>query len=227
VLPFRLIYFERYDLNLGAHVFPSQKYRLLSEHLLKTGFASPEDFVAPEPASDTDMRLVHDEQWVAKLRSGTLSPAELARMEIPYSPELIHAIWLATEEPSWLAGSPSRPAWDSTSAAASITPSRTRRGILRDQRYRRRHSPPSAGRRDPAAPWWSTAMSTTAMAPPPSSQGDPSVFTLSIHQWNNYPAEKPPSDLDIHVDDRHRRSRIPPPPGQRRPLCPTAVSGPT
>ena len=31
--------------------------------------------------------------------------------------------------------------------------------------------------------------------------GDPSVFTLSIHQFNNYPSEKPPSSLDIHLAD--------------------------
>lgn len=31
--------------------------------------------------------------------------------------------------------------------------------------------------------------------------GDPSVFTLSIHQFNNYPALKPPSNLDIHLAD--------------------------
>jgi acetoin utilization deacetylase AcuC-like enzyme len=31
--------------------------------------------------------------------------------------------------------------------------------------------------------------------------GDASVFTLSIHQFNNYPTEKPPSSLDIHLPD--------------------------
>jgi acetoin utilization deacetylase AcuC-like enzyme len=31
---------------------------------------------------------------------------------------------------------------------------------------------------------------------------DPTVFTLSIHQERNYPAWKPPSDLDIGLDDR-------------------------
>ena len=31
--------------------------------------------------------------------------------------------------------------------------------------------------------------------------GDQSVFTLSIHQFNNYPSEKPPSTLDIHLAD--------------------------
>jgi acetoin utilization deacetylase AcuC-like enzyme len=31
--------------------------------------------------------------------------------------------------------------------------------------------------------------------------GDHSVFTLSIHQFKNYPSEKPPSSLDIHLPD--------------------------
>ena len=31
--------------------------------------------------------------------------------------------------------------------------------------------------------------------------GDPTVFTLSIHHLNNYPYEKPPSNIDINLDD--------------------------
>jgi acetoin utilization deacetylase AcuC-like enzyme len=31
--------------------------------------------------------------------------------------------------------------------------------------------------------------------------GDSSVYTLSIHQFNNYPSEKPLSSMDIHLDD--------------------------
>jgi len=27
------------------------------------------------------------------------------------------------------------------------------------------------------------------------------VFTISIHQFHNYPSEKPPSDIDIHLPD--------------------------
>jgi acetoin utilization deacetylase AcuC-like enzyme len=30
---------------------------------------------------------------------------------------------------------------------------------------------------------------------------DPTVFTLSIHQFHNYPSEKPPSNIDIHLED--------------------------
>jgi acetoin utilization deacetylase AcuC-like enzyme len=32
--------------------------------------------------------------------------------------------------------------------------------------------------------------------------GDPDVFTFSMHQERNYPADKPPSDLDVGLDDR-------------------------
>ena len=32
-------------------------------------------------------------------------------------------------------------------------------------------------------------------------KGDEKVFTFSIHQFNNYPSEKPPSDLDINLPD--------------------------
>jgi acetoin utilization deacetylase AcuC-like enzyme len=31
--------------------------------------------------------------------------------------------------------------------------------------------------------------------------GDPDVFTLSIHQENNYPFPKPASTIDIHLPD--------------------------
>ena len=52
MLPFKLVYHERYDLNLGAHVFPSQKFRLIAEALRAEGIATTADFLRPEPASD-------------------------------------------------------------------------------------------------------------------------------------------------------------------------------
>ena len=52
MLPFKLVYHDSYDLHLGAHVFPSQKYRLIHDRLLADAIASPEDFLAPEPASE-------------------------------------------------------------------------------------------------------------------------------------------------------------------------------
>src|SRR5581483_4692000 len=95
MLPFRLVYHERYDLHLGDHVFPSKKYQWLHDRLLRTRFASAEDFVAPEPATDDDMLLAHDAAWIGKLRNGTLTYQDILRLEIPYSRQMVEAFWLA------------------------------------------------------------------------------------------------------------------------------------
>src|SRR5579862_4348537 len=95
MLPFKLIYHDGYDLHLGAHVFPSQKYRMVRDQLLADGIATPEDFLLPVRASDDDILRVHDQEYVHKLRAGTLSYEEILRLEIPYSLELMEACWLA------------------------------------------------------------------------------------------------------------------------------------
>jgi acetoin utilization deacetylase AcuC-like enzyme len=95
MLPFKLVYHDGYDLNLGAHVFPSQKYRLVYETFLREGLAGPEDFVSPEPASDQDVLLVHSQEYVRKLKTGKLGPSELMRLEIPFSQKTREAFWLA------------------------------------------------------------------------------------------------------------------------------------
>src|SRR5437879_2950761 len=95
MLPFKLVYSDRYYLPIGAHVFPAQKYRMIHERLLGDGIAAADDFVEPRPASDDDVLLVHTPEYVRKLKTGTLSPAEELQMEIPYSPELVEAFWLS------------------------------------------------------------------------------------------------------------------------------------
>ena len=95
MLPFKLVYSDDYYLPIGPHVFPAEKYRRIHQRLLETRVASEEDFVAPEPASDRDVLLVHTPQYVEKLKTGTLTPREQLQMEVPYSPELVRAFWLA------------------------------------------------------------------------------------------------------------------------------------
>jgi acetoin utilization deacetylase AcuC-like enzyme len=95
MLPFKLVYSDDYYLPIGAHVFPAEKYRLIRKRLLESGLAEPSDFVAPQPATDEDILLVHTREYVRKLKTGTLSPMEELQMEVPYSPELVKAFWLA------------------------------------------------------------------------------------------------------------------------------------
>src|ERR1700693_5903264 len=95
MLPFKLVYDDGYDLNLGAHVFPSRKYRMIHVKLLADGIADAGDFLAPTPARDEDILRVHSQEYVRKLKTGSLSYAEILQLEVPYSKELIDACWLA------------------------------------------------------------------------------------------------------------------------------------
>src|ERR1700694_3749977 len=95
MIPFKVVYHPRYDLNLGVHVFPSQKFRLIAEKVVSSGIADASAFLRPEPASDSDLLRVHTAAWIHKLRAGTLTASELMLLEVPYSPELVEAVWLA------------------------------------------------------------------------------------------------------------------------------------
>jgi acetoin utilization deacetylase AcuC-like enzyme len=201
MLPFKLIYDDRYDLNLGAHVFPSQKYRLVHEALLEQGIATKDDFQAPAPASDGDILLVHGREYVEKLKTNTLSQMEKLRLEIPWSQELIDACWLATGG-SILAGQ--RALTDGF--AANIGGGFHHAYPDHGEGFCAIHDVAVAIRRLQKDRAIEAAMvidtdvhhgnGTAAIF-----GGDPTVFTFSIHQENNYPYPKPPSNIDVNLPD--------------------------
>ncbi|HET8546831.1 MAG TPA: histone deacetylase [Bryobacteraceae bacterium] len=201
MLPFKLVYHDDFDLHLGDHVFPSLKYRLIREMLLESGFATPEDFVAPEPAADEDLLLVHTPEWIRRLRTGTLSYEEVLRLEIPYSADMVRAFWL-------MAGGTTLAARLATAAGASYCVGGgfhhafadhgegfcaindiavAIRCLQRDRVIRR------AMVLDCDVHQGNGTAAVFA--------GDPSVFTVSLHQTNIYPSVKPPSDIDVHLAD--------------------------
>src|SRR5437660_9900948 len=113
LLPFKLVYHENYDLNLGPHVFPSQKFRLLQEMLLRDDIATQEDFLRPNPASDEDILRVHTSDWVRKLKTGTLTASDVLRLEVPYPKALVDAVRLAAGGTIRAAQSALRDGWRS------------------------------------------------------------------------------------------------------------------
>jgi acetoin utilization deacetylase AcuC-like enzyme len=201
VLPLKLIYDERYDLNLGAHVFPSQKYRLVYERLLQEGIASQEDFLKPMPASDEDILRVHSQDYLYKLKTGSLTRAEVMRMEVPYSTELIEACWLA--------------------AGGSILSARRalEEGFSANLGGGFHHAYPDHGEgfcviHDVAVAIRKMqvdgAIERAMVVDTDVHQGngtaaifggDETVFTMSIHQEHNYPYPKPPSTVDVNLPD--------------------------
>ena len=96
MLPFKLVYSEKYFLPIGEHVFRADKYRLVRELLLREHVADESDFIAPQPASEADVLLVHSPLYVNKLMEGSLTAREELEMEIPYSPQVVDAFMLHT-----------------------------------------------------------------------------------------------------------------------------------
>ena len=70
-------------------MFPTRKYRLVHARLLETGVIQPSDVVEPEPASWDELALVHTAEYLAKMRDGTLSPEEVAQLELPWSQAMV------------------------------------------------------------------------------------------------------------------------------------------
>ena len=197
----KLVYSDRYDLNLGNHVFPSIKYRLVKENLLHEHIVAPGDFIEPPPASDDDIALVHHREYLRKLQTGKLSYLEVLRLEIPYSPELIRAVWLGAGG-SILAGRLALEDGVAVNVGGGFHHAYPDHGegfcVLNDFAIAIRRL-----QKDKAIEHAMTVdcdvhqgNGTAAIF-----GGDHTVFTLSIHQENNYPYPKPPSSLDINLPD--------------------------
>jgi acetoin utilization deacetylase AcuC-like enzyme len=86
---FKFVYCDAYWMvDIGNHVFPLVKYRLIYEQLISLG-VKKESFVEPQPAQDDDILRVHSPKYLKKLKTGKLSQAEMLALELPYSPELL------------------------------------------------------------------------------------------------------------------------------------------
>jgi acetoin utilization deacetylase AcuC-like enzyme len=201
MLPIRFVYSDGYDLNLGAHVFPAQKYRFVRNKLLDDGTVQPEDFDEPQPASDEDVLLVHEKRWVDSLRHGTLSFHEILRLEIPYSRKMVEGFWL-------MAGGTMH------SARAAL-----RDGLGFNIGGGFHHAFAGHGEGFCAINDIAIAIrrlqcdgviQKALVIDTDVHQGngtaaifanDETVFTISLHQLNNYPTEKPPSNIDVNLAD--------------------------
>ncbi len=202
MLPFKLIYHEGYDLNLGVHVFPSQKFRLIADKLIKDAIATREDFLRPEPASDADILRVHTGDWVLKLKTGTLTPSDAMKLEVPYSPELVRAFWLAAGGTIAAAQSALRDGFG-CNLGGGFHHAYAGHGegfcAIHDVAVAIRHLQADGAIRKAMVVDTDVhhGNGTAAIF-----AQQASVFTLSIHQLNNYPAYKPPSTVDLDMPDQ-------------------------
>src|SRR3954467_1348876 len=229
MLPFKLIYSDAYYLPIGQHVFPAQKYRLIYQRLISAGIAEAADFLEPKPAADKDILLVHTSEYVYRLQYGMLSAVEELQMEIPYSEQLVDAFWLAAggsilaaqhalkDGVAFNIGGGFHHAFPDHGegfcmihdVAVAI------RRMQRDDKITRAMTVDCdvhqgngtaaifAGMRVPSEPLPSNTPSTVQASRPAKVRNahDGDVFTISLHQENNYPTWKPPSSIDVDLPD--------------------------
>jgi acetoin utilization deacetylase AcuC-like enzyme len=169
--------------------------------MLDEGFAYPGDFVSPAAASERDLLLVHDREWIDKLKHGTLSFLDIRRLEVPYSRRMAEAFFLAAggttlaarsalaEGVGFNIGGGFHHAFEGhgegfcaiNDVAVAV------RVLEREQRIRH------AMVLDCDVHHGNGTAAIFA--------DDPAVFTISLHQQNNYPEEKPPSTIDVPLAD--------------------------
>ncbi|HYG80337.1 MAG TPA: histone deacetylase, partial [Pyrinomonadaceae bacterium] len=198
----RVSYTPRYYADIGeGHVFPIRKFELVRDQLLREGTLRPADVVEPQPAPLADVLLVHTDDYVTRLRAGTLSPREIRRLGLPWSKALVRRSFLAT------GGTLNAARWALAAGVGSNLAGGTHhaypdRGegfcVLNDVAIAVR-----ALRRD-------RLIRRAAIVDCDVHQGngtaaifadDPSVFTFSMHGAKNYPLFKERSTLDVELAD--------------------------
>jgi acetoin utilization deacetylase AcuC-like enzyme len=196
-----IVYSPKYEFDLGGHIWPTVKYRLVAERLVSERIVDARLLVAPTPCSWEDLALVHTAGYLARVRGGALTEEEIRTLELPWMPELVEGFRLMT---------------GGTCLAAELALEREWAVHLGGGLH---HAFPDHGegfclfndigvaiRRLQRA----GRLERVAVVDCDVHHGngtavvfgrDPSVFTFSIHQQHNYPFFKPHSDLDIGLDD--------------------------
>jgi acetoin utilization deacetylase AcuC-like enzyme len=205
----KVVYSSRYRIDIGPHVFPTDKYQRVCVRLLDSGAISADDLVEPGMATWEQLALVHTDEYLTKLRTGTLSDQDVAQLELPWSPAMVDGFRLMT---------------GGTIQAALIACGLEVRSPTSDFRVAAHlggglhHAFPNHG--EGFCPFNDVAVAVRVLQ----SRGlvrlavvdldvhhgngtafifesDPRVFTFSMHQQQNYPLWKPRGTLDIGLAD--------------------------
>ena len=220
----RFLYSPRYQIDLGLHVFPTEKYRLVHAQLLDLGIVLAGDVVEPAAATWEELALVHTPEYLAKMRDGTMSDEDVAQLELPWSQEMVEGFRV-------MVGGTIEAALHVTGLKSQVSGPNTQ--ALRTSDLRREtsdvraavhiggglhHAFPNHG--EGFCPFNDVAVAIRVLQ----SRGieraavidldvhhgngtafifdtDPRVFTFSMHQQHNYPMWKPRGSLDIGFPD--------------------------
>jgi acetoin utilization deacetylase AcuC-like enzyme len=90
----RFAYSQSYIADIGLHVFPIEKYRLVAEALRKSRTIPASAFIEPSPATRTELLRVHSEEYLDDLNHCRWTE-RTAQSELPLSPQIVNLFVLA------------------------------------------------------------------------------------------------------------------------------------
>jgi acetoin utilization deacetylase AcuC-like enzyme len=197
----KVVYSARYQIDIGLHVFPTTKYRLVHDRLVETGVIQASDVLDPEPATWDELGLVHTPEYLSKMRNGTMAPEDIAQLELPWLQEMVDGFRVMVGGTILAAR---------TAAEQCATVGHIGGGL--------HHAFPNHG--EGFCPFNDVAVAVRVLQTLGIERGaivdldvhhgngtafifesDPRVFTFSMHQQHNYPMWKPRGSLDIGLPD--------------------------
>jgi acetoin utilization deacetylase AcuC-like enzyme len=199
--PLSAVWIGAYGADIGAHVFPTGKYRRVRDTLVEEGTLRADAIREPDPAGREQLARVHTDDYLRKIREKDFTRRELLTLEVPLTDEFRRASLLC--------------------AGGSVLAARTalEEGVCLHIGGGFHHAFPDHGEgfclvhdvavaiREVQA---AGEVERAAVVDCDVHHGngtaaifadDDRVFTFSMHQERNYPFHKPPGDLDLGLRD--------------------------
>jgi acetoin utilization deacetylase AcuC-like enzyme len=216
-MPLTVAYSDRYCFDIGDHVFRTEKSARTQRLLIEQCVLPAGAFVEPPLATWDELALVHDADYLHKTRTGGFRPSELAQLELPWSPEAVEGFRLISggtilAARTAAAAGATLAFHDAASGLAPLAAAANLSGGFH-------HAFPAHGEgfcmfNDVAVAIRVLQRDGTIARAAVidvdvhqgngtafTFEGDPSVFTCSIHQEHNYPSLKPKGSLDVGLAD--------------------------
>jgi acetoin utilization deacetylase AcuC-like enzyme len=198
----RVSYSDGYYVPLPeGHPFPMAKFPALRDILVRERLIQDHEIVAPRQADWTDLRQVHTNDYLSDLANGSLSKQAERRMGLPWSKRLVYRSRLAVQ---------------GTINAAFMA---LEDGVAGNLAGGTHHAMPGHGegfcvlndvgvaiRILKSACWIRRTLIIDLDVHQGNGNaaffdGDDTVYTFSMHGAKNYPFKKPPSTLDVPLED--------------------------
>jgi len=201
----RVYYSDHFVLPLPpGHRFPMPKYRLLRDRVAAECAAVR--LVEALPASEGELALAHSPDYIERVFAGTLSAAEQRAIGFPWSPAMAERARrsvgatisaarsaLAEGAAAQLAGGTHHAHADRGSGYCVFNDIAVAARLMQAETHRHMRRALNVVVIDLDVHQGDGTAAIFA--------DDASVFTLSLHGEKNFPARKPPSDLDVALPD--------------------------